>query len=487
MRSLSFGAYAVSVTKAGTPRGVQPYPSPRPPTEGRCLMGRRLIQGPVDRTGRHPIRSTILAAIAAALATIALVLVASDNSALAASSLVNGNFETGNLTGWTVDTTASGGTASAVASYDYCSAEGALEGDGCGVIGTMNPKEGSYFALLTSGYQQSQATRISQPFEASNGDKVSGWAFFKTDDNVYMNGCTGANADKAQVVVKSDSGTTIATPFEQSVSSVGYANEVTRGYSGWRYWEYTFSGLTGTGKFQVEARVQTNSGAAYAGLSVIGLDDVKTSIAGPDTTPPEPSITSGYGYLSSGVACITDSTSNSFEFNSNEQGSTFKCQLSKDGAVVQPWADCTSPKSYSNLSRAEQWETLYEFEVRATDPAGNVGPTPARRYWFVKRGTETQPPPDTTAPKVYIVFPKDGDTGVDPTTDVTATFTEDMLASSINGTTFKLFRKGSTTKLAATVSYPALNSPSYTAKLDPRDSLRSGVTYKAVVTTGAKD
>jgi hypothetical protein len=208
------------------------------------------------------------------------------------------------------------------------------------------------------------------------------------------------------VVIKSDSGTTLATPFEQSVSSVGYANEVTRGYSGWRYWEYTFSGLTGTGKFQVEARVQTNSGAAYAGLSVIGLDDVKTSIAGPDTTPPEPSITSGYGYLSSGVACITDSTSNSFEFNSNEQGSTFKCQLSKDGAVVQAWADCTSPKSYSNLSRAEQWETLYEFEVRATDPAGNVGPTPARRYWFVKRGTETQPPPqpppDTTAPKTSI-------------------------------------------------------------------------------------
>src|SRR5215216_4337434 len=366
-------------------------------------MGRRLIQGPVDRTGRHPIRSTILAAIAAALATIALVLVASDNSALAASSLVNGNFETGNLTGWSVDTTSSGGKADVVTSYAhtvYC------EDLSCLPPPSTSPQEGSYFALLTSGYQQSQATRISQPFEASNGDKVSGWAFFKTDDNVYMNACTGANADKAQVVIKSDSGTTIATPFEQSVSSIGYANEVTRGYSGWRYWEYTFSGLTGTGKFQVEARVQTNSGAAYTGLSVIGLDDVKTSIAGPDTTPPEPSITSGYGYVSPGVACITDSTSNTFEFSSNEQGSTFKCQRSNDGAVLQPWADCTSPKAYAKLSRAEQCGTLYRFEVRATDPAGNVDPTSASRYWFVKRGTETQPPPDTTAPKVYIVFPK---------------------------------------------------------------------------------
>jgi hypothetical protein len=53
----------------------------------------------VDRNSRHPIRSTILGAIAAALATIALVVVASGNSALAASSLVNGNFETGDLTG----------------------------------------------------------------------------------------------------------------------------------------------------------------------------------------------------------------------------------------------------------------------------------------------------------------------------------------------------------------------------------------------------
>jgi hypothetical protein len=70
--------------------------------------------GAVDRISRHPIRPTILVAIAAALAIIALVLASSgNNSAVAATSLVNGNFETGDLTGWTVDTT-SGGGASAV-------------------------------------------------------------------------------------------------------------------------------------------------------------------------------------------------------------------------------------------------------------------------------------------------------------------------------------------------------------------------------------
>jgi hypothetical protein len=333
----------------------------------------------------------------------------------------------------------------------------------------MLPQEGSYFALLTSGYQ-SEATRISQQFEASNGDKVSGWAFFKTENSMY-DPYTGANDDKAQVVITSDSGTTVATPFEQSISSVWYG-----GNSGWRYWEHTFSGLTGVGQFQIEARVQNAGPFRCGGCSALGLDDVKTSIGGPDTTPPETSITSGPG-----SSVVTTSTSAAFGFSSNEQGSTFECQLSKDGVVAQAWADCTSPKSYSNLSSAS-----YTFEVRATDPAGNVDATPASRIWHIGTSATSS---DTTAPTVRSTVPKEDVQGVDPTTNVTATFSEDMDASSINGQTqtFKLFKQGSTTKIAATVSYPDPNSLPYTAKLDPSNPLRSGVTYKAVVTTGAKD
>src|SRR5829696_5718286 len=77
--------------------------------------------GAADRISRHPIRSTILGAIAAALATIALAVAASGNSALAASPLDNGGFETGDLTGWSVDIdTIYGGDASAVTSFEYC-------------------------------------------------------------------------------------------------------------------------------------------------------------------------------------------------------------------------------------------------------------------------------------------------------------------------------------------------------------------------------
>jgi N-acetylglucosamine-6-sulfatase len=103
------------------------------------------------------------------------------------------------------------------------------------------------------------------------------------------------------------------------------------------------------------------------------------------------------------------------------------------------------------------------------------------------------PPPggDTAAPKVESNVPADGARGVSRSVNVTATFSEDtadmdedMDASTLNSQTFKLFKKGSTTKLAATVSYDAATD---TATLDPTNSLQSRVTYKAVVTTGAKD
>jgi hypothetical protein len=88
-------------------------------------------------------------------------------------------------------------------------------------------------------------------------------------------------------------------------------------------------------------------------------------------------------------------------------------------------------------------------------------------------------------PKVTSTVPTANATGVAPTTNVTATFSEDMDARTIDDRTFKLFRKGTTTKLAATVEYDAAATD--TATLDPTDPLQRGVTYKAVVTTGAKD
>ena len=66
------------------------------------------------------------------------------------------------------------------------------------------------------------------------------------------------------------------------------------------------------------------------------------------------------------------------------------------------------------------------------------------------------------------------------------------MASSIDATTFQLTKKGSTTKIRAVVQFfpddPATtDTVEARATLDPTNSLQMGVTYKAVVTTGAKD
>ena len=102
--------------------------------------------------------------------------------------------------------------------------------------------------------------------------------------------------------------------------------------------------------------------------------------------------------------------------------------------------------------------------------------------------TTTPPPPPTGPPSVVSTSPTANATEVAPRANVTATFSEDMLPSSINSQTFKLFKKGSTTKIAATVSYDAGTD---TATLNPFGTsstlLSNNTTYKAVVTTGAKD
>jgi hypothetical protein len=98
---------------------------------------------------------------------------------------------------------------------------------------------------------------------------------------------------------------------------------------------------------------------------------------------------------------------------------------------------------------------------------------------------------DTTPPKVMSTSPDNGATQIAPGANVTATFTEAMDAvttdgdpSTINGTTFKLFRAGTTTAIGAVVSDDATAKK---ATLNPNSNLRLGTKYKAVVTTGAQD
>jgi subtilisin-like proprotein convertase family protein len=111
--------------------------------------------------------------------------------------------------------------------------------------------------------------------------------------------------------------------------------------------------------------------------------------------------------------------------------------------------------------------------------------------WSLEIDTGTSSAEDTAPPRVKDTVPGSNIGGVAPGVNVKATFSEDsedmdedMDASTIDPQTFKLFRKGSATKIVATVSYDAATD---TATLDPANNLRRGVAYKAVVTTRATD
>ena len=98
---------------------------------------------------------------------------------------------------------------------------------------------------------------------------------------------------------------------------------------------------------------------------------------------------------------------------------------------------------------------------------------------------------DPTAPRVTSTVPKATATGVAPGANITATFSEAMDASAtdgdpntINKTTFKLMKAGTTNLIRAVVTYdPNTN----TAILNPELNLQRGTKYKAAVTTGAQD
>jgi hypothetical protein len=94
-----------------------------------------------------------------------------------------------------------------------------------------------------------------------------------------------------------------------------------------------------------------------------------------DTDPPETTITSG---PPNKVKTKKKKAKASFGFASSEPGSSFQCSV--DGA---PFTPCVSPNTFK--VEAKKKTRKHEFDVRATDPAGNTDPTPAEDDWKVKR------------------------------------------------------------------------------------------------------
>jgi endo-alpha-N-acetylgalactosaminidase len=85
------------------------------------------------------------------------------------------------------------------------------------------------------------------------------------------------------------------------------------------------------------------------------------------------------------------------------------------------------------------------------------------------------------APAVSAIFPVSGAVGVSRQISVTATFSAGMQASSIGASTFSLVKAGSTTTVAATVTY---DSTTRAARLSPASALDAGSAYVATVKGG---
>jgi hypothetical protein len=129
--------------------------------------------------------------------------------------------------------------------------------------------------------------------------------------------------------------------------------------------------------------------------------------------------------------------------------------------------------------------TSYDWKFVAED---GTTPDSGSDYPCEPDGTTPTDPVPGQQPMVISTSPANNTTGT-ATEDVTATFSEPMDASTITATTFKLVKlnaNGTTTKVTADVRYDDATKKAILDP-DPANNLDLGRTYKATVTTGAKD
>ena len=185
----------------------------------------------------------------------------------AQASIINGSFETGDLTGWTANPT---GRVSVVSSYQSYSPS------------PFTPVDGNYFAIVTARAGEGVYTTLSQSFSAAAGDTLSGWVFFQANDYLPYNDDAFVRIVQGNQIL-----------FSSDVSQVG-----DYGFTPWTFFSYTFSS---SGTYTLEVGVRNVGDNAYD--SELGLDGV--SLTSDAENLPEPSslavfslaITAGAGYF----------------------------------------------------------------------------------------------------------------------------------------------------------------------------------------------
>jgi hypothetical protein len=143
-------------------------------------------------------------------------------------------------------------------------------------------------------------------------------------------------------------------------------------------------------------------------------------------------------------------------------------------ATLNPFVDLDASTTYT--------ATIKGSAGGATDAAGT--PLAVNRSWTFTTAdaiAPPPPPPPSPAPTISGLTPPDDATGVGVTTNVTATFSTAMLASSLTTASVTLVRQGTTTPIEATVAYATSTS---TVTLNPSASLAAGTVYTATIKGG---
>jgi hypothetical protein len=174
---------------------------------------------------------------------------------------------------------------------------------------------------------------------------------------------------------------------------------------------------------------------------------------------------------------------------------TLGCGSDATPVVAAVSYDPTANKATLNPNEELQAGMTYTAKVKGgstgvKDSAGN--PLVVDKIWSF---TTMPPAPsiDTTSPRVTCTVPKAGATGVAPSTNLIATFSEKMDPAYITNSNFRLFKlntDGSTAQITDVTL--KLSTDGLKATLNPFGTsttthLARGTKYRAVVTTGAKD
>jgi hypothetical protein len=166
--------------------------------------------------------------------------------------------------------------------------------------------------------------------------------------------------------------------------------------------------------------------------------------AGEDTTPPVVTL-EVVGDLGSSAT---------FTFTADDVGTTFECQLEKDGAVLEAWTMCMSPKTYTDLEPGS-----YDFSVQGIR-GELISDTPASRSWVV-----SAPDPGDNTPPVMLTLDPVGTLG----SSAKFMFTADDPDATFECMLTKNDRAGAWEACTSPWTYSALKPATYTVSVRATD------------------